>query len=104
MTVLGAVVEPHAVHLVMEQCNRSLRDLISSSRYKDRVSIALRAQLASQVCKGVSFLHSRPRPVFHSDLKPENVLVRWASFALGLRALCERSLCSSLYSHCVALN
>ena len=63
------------VFIVLEFAERgSLRDLL---RRKDMVvtleGVLLR--MAGEIASGMHYLHTRPRPVIHRDIKSDNVLV-----------------------------
>lgn len=52
----------------------SLAKFISSAQYR-YVSLATRIDLAAQVARGMKFMHEKPVPILHLDLKCSNLLL-----------------------------
>ena len=67
---------PHGTHvcMVFEVLGDNLLSLIKAFRYRGVPLPAVRV-LARQVLVGLDYLHSR-RSIIHTDLKPENVMLR----------------------------
>ena len=75
--------EPPNVFIVLEFAEQgSLNDLI---KRKDMVVTLedMTLRMAGEIASGMHYLHTRPRPVIHRDIKSENVLVT-AAFAAKL--------------------
>jgi serine/threonine protein kinase len=76
--VVGVCVRPPELWLLLEYCPLgSLWDVLQDSPGHASLGWPRRRQFAAGVARSVAFLHSRPQPVAHCDIKSKNFLVAW---------------------------
>ena len=84
--LFGANLQPPGCCIVMEQCARSLFELLH--RDADQLERRQLVTMALEVATAMGFLHTRQPPVVHRDLKSHNVLLS----ADGRCRLCDFGL------------
>lgn len=77
-----AISTSQAFHLVLERCPGV--DLVDCVLLHGRYAEADARILLRQLLDALNYLHSRPCPISHRDVKPENVIVDHASRSLKL--------------------
>jgi len=81
VSLLGACMTPPKLFFVMELCERSLFRALHENR-QHPLSREGRTRVAKNIADGMAYLHARPAPIVHRDLKSANVLEQRGEFKI----------------------
>ncbi|CAF4521279.1 unnamed protein product, partial [Rotaria sp. Silwood2] len=77
LTIFGACMEPEKYALVVEYM--SLGSLYDTLKQKTlQLTWSDRWSIASQMTKGINYLHKLPEPIIHCDIKSLNILMTYS--------------------------
>ena len=78
ISIMAVAIDTTHCYIVVEYfVSNTLRRLLFNDmiKSKQKITESNKNFIAVQICKAITFLHTRSPPVIHKDLKPENILV-----------------------------